>query len=193
MNKNAPAKDQLLETAARLFFPHGYRAIGVDTIAAESGIGKMTLYRHYNSKDELIVAYLRESDKNFWREFEKVTQAAGSAREKLIAFFRALAEYVSTPICYGCPFLNVAVEYPDADHPGHRVAREHKEAVRNRFQELAREAGARQPQVLADQLVILMDGTYMAARMWGAKNPAMHLVQAVKTLLDSQTKEPGNL
>ncbi len=62
-------KDKLFQTAARLFYQHGYRAVGVDTIAAESGIGKMTLYRHYPSKDDLIVAFLRDSDENFWRLF----------------------------------------------------------------------------------------------------------------------------
>ena len=176
----------MLETAARLFFPNGYRAIGVDTISAESGIGKMTLYRHYESKDELIVAYLRDSNAKFWEAFEKVTGGVGSPREKIIQFFQALAEYVSQPVCFGCPFLNVAAEYPDSQYPGHQVALEHKESVRQRFYELASQAGARQPHALADQLFILMDGTYMAARMYGPNNPATHVVEAVKTLIDSQ-------
>jgi len=192
MKKSNP-KDQLLDTAARLFFPNGYRAIGVDTIAAESGIGKMTLYRHYESKDELIVAYLRDSDTKFWEEFEKVTGGVGSPRQKLIRFFQALAEYVSQPACFGCPFLNVAAEYPDPHYPGHQVALQHKESVRQRFYELAKQAGVRQPQVLADQLFLLMDGTYMTARMYGPKNPAKHLVEAVNTLIDSQLNQAENL
>ncbi len=186
MKKATPPKDQILETAARLFFPYGYRAIGVDAIAAESGIGKMTLYRHYESKDDLIVAYLRDSDAKFWLEFEKVTHTARSPHDKLIAFFRALADYVNKPYSYGCPFLNVAVEYPDPNYPGHKIAMEHKEAVRNRFRQLAREAGARQPALLGDQLLLLMDGTYMTARMYGPRNPAVHVVEAVKNLIASQ-------
>ena len=182
----AKPKDILFEKAARLFYQHGYRAIGVDTIAAESGIGKMTLYRHYPSKDDLIVAYLKDSDELFWNGFEQITKDAPTARGKLLAFFESLQEYVNTPACYGCPFLNVATEYPEADHPGHQIALEHKQSVRAKFRALAKEAGALEPNVLADQLFLLMDGAYMASRMFGAKNPASHLASAAKTLIDAQ-------
>lgn len=182
----AKPKDILFEKAARLFYQHGYRAIGVDTIAAESGIGKMTLYRHYPSKDDLIVAYLKDSDELFWNGFEQITKDAPTARGKLLAFFESLQEYVNTPACYGCPFLNVATEYPEADHPGHQIAMEHKQSVRAKFRALAKEAGALEPNVLADQLFLLMDGAYMASRMFGAKNPASHLASAAKTLIDAQ-------
>jgi AcrR family transcriptional regulator len=179
-------KDKLFQTAARLFYQHGYRAIGVDTIAAESGIGKMTLYRHYPSKDELIVAYLRDSNQVFWSNFEQITNDAPTPREKLLAFFKALQDYVVSPACYGCPFLNVATEYPETDYPGHQVAIEHKQAVRARFYQLAEEAGAREPKALADALFLLMDGAYMAARMFGSSpsNPAAHLAEAARHLID---------
>ncbi|MBI3153240.1 MAG: TetR/AcrR family transcriptional regulator [Chloroflexi bacterium] len=189
MTKTISPKNQLLETAARLFFPNGYRAIGVDTISAESGIGKMTLYRHFESKDDLIVAYLQDSNAKFWKEFEKATHDASSPREKLVAFFQALSHYAADPNCYGCPFLNVATEYPDLDYPGHKVALEHKQTVRQRFRDLAVEAGARDPNMLADQLFLLMDGAYMAARMFGTKNPASHVASAAKTLIDAQMSE----
>jgi AcrR family transcriptional regulator len=183
-NKVAP-KDQVFQTAARLFYQNGYRAVGVDTIAAESGIGKMTLYRHYPSKDDLIVAYLKDSNVEFWSYFEKSIKDALTPREKLLAFFQALQDYVTTPECYGCPFLNVATEYPESDYPGHQVAIEHKQTVRARFRQLAKEAGAKKPDVLADQLFLLMDGAYMASRMFGAKNPAAHLAEAARIFIDS--------
>src|SRR5512146_3249318 len=119
MKTSTTAKEKLFQTAARLFYQHGYRAIGVDTLAAESGIGKMTLYRHYPSKDDLIVAYLRASDDLFWKNFEQIVGDAPTPREKLIAFFESLQEYVTTPACYGCPFLNVATDYPETEYPGH--------------------------------------------------------------------------
>ena len=106
-NKSTP-KVLLFQAAARLFYQHGYRAIGVDTITAESGIGKMTLYRHYPSKDDLIVAYLRDSDRLFWDQFEQITKDAPTAIEKLQAFFEALQTYVLSPECYGCPFINIS-------------------------------------------------------------------------------------
>lgn len=191
MKAEASPKDKLFRTAARLFYQSGYRATGVDTIAADSGIGKMTLYRHYPSKDDLIVAYLRDSDEAFWRSFEAITQGAATPREKLLAFFTALQEYVLTPACYGCPFLNVATEYPEADYSGHQVALEHKGKVRARFKDLATEAGARHPQALADALFLLMDGSYMASRMFGGSpgNPAAELADAARRLIDSHCRE----
>ena len=185
MKKDMAPKDRVFQTASRLFYQHGYRAVGVDTLAAESGIGKMTLYRHYPSKDDLIVAYLQDSNELFWKLFAEITQDAPTAREKLLAFFDSLQEYVLSPACYGCPFLNVATEYPDADYPGHQVAIAHKQTVRARFRQLAKEAGAKEPDVLADQLFLLMDGAYMAARMFGAPNPAVHLAAAARVLIDA--------
>jgi AcrR family transcriptional regulator len=187
MNSKAAPKDKLFQTAARLFYQHGYRAIGVDTISAESGIGKMTLYRHYPSKDDLIVAFLRQSDEDFWEYFEQSTQDASTAREKLLAFFAALQKYVVSPACYGCPFLNVATEYPETEYAGHQVALEHKQAVRAQFNRLAQAANARQPEALANALFLLMDGAYMAARMFGSSssNPAVDVAEAARHLIDA--------
>lgn len=189
MKKEIAPKERVFQTASRLFYQNGYRAIGVDTLAAESGIGKMTLYRHYPSKDDLIVAYLTDSNELFWRNFEEITKTAAAPREKLVTFFEALQDYVTTPACHGCPFLNVATEYPDPDYPGHRIAIEHKQSVRARFRALAEEAGALQPESLADQLFLLMDGAYMASRMFGEQNPAAHLATAARVLID--TAIPG--
>jgi AcrR family transcriptional regulator len=185
MTKEIAPKDQVFQTASRLFYQNGYRAVGVDTIAAESGIGKMTLYRHYPSKDDLIVAYLKDSDEQFWNHFEEITNDVPTAHEKLLAFFQGLREYVTTPACYGCPFLNIATEYPETDYAGHQAAIEHKQSVRVKFRQLAKEAGAKKPDVLADQLFLLMDGAYMASRMFGAKNPAAHLAEAARTLIEA--------
>lgn len=183
----ATPREKLFQTAARLFFQHGYRAIGVDTIAAESGIGKMTLYRHFPSKDDLIAAYLRESDRDFWAYFEQSIQSASPAREQLLAFFQSLQDYATSPACYGCPFINVASEYPEPDYPGHQIALVHKQSVRMRFTELSREAGASQPQVLANALLLLMDGAYIAARMYGdsPESPAANVALAARQLIDA--------
>lgn len=185
MKKEVTPRAKVFQTAARLFYQHGYRAIGVDTIAAESGVGKMTLYRHYPSKDDLVVAYLKDHDDFFWNNFEQITKDAATSRDKLLAFFEALQGYVKSRACRGCPFINVAAEYPETDYPGHQVAIEHKQSVRARFRQLARDAGALNPEVLADQLFLLMDGAYMAARMFGTKNPASHLASAARILIDA--------
>jgi AcrR family transcriptional regulator len=183
MSRPPSSKDQLLETAARLFFQNGYRAIGVDTITAESGIGKMTLYRHFENKDDLIAAYLQNNDSEFWEEFDKATGKAASPRAKLLAFFESLAAYVTRADCYGCPFLNIATEYPGLNYPGHQVALQHKRAVLERFRELALGAGVADPAVLADQLFLLMDGAYMSARMFGPDNPGTNVASAAALLI----------
>src|SRR5512134_1641302 len=99
MKNGIKPKEKLFETAARLFYQHGYRAVGVDAIAAESGVGKMTLYRHYPSKDDLIVAFLRQSNEDFWEYFEQSIAGAAGAREQLVAFFQGLQDYVVSPAC----------------------------------------------------------------------------------------------
>ncbi len=187
MENATTPKEKLFQTAARLFYRHGYRATGVDTIASESGIGKMTLYRHFPSKDDLVIAFLRASNEDFWTYFERSIKGAKTARAKLLAFFEALQAYVTGPACYGCPFINVATEYPELDYAGHQVALEHKQSVRTRFNELAREAGARKPAALANGLLLLMDGAYMAARMYGASpsNPAVNVAEAARLLIDA--------
>lgn len=184
--ENSP-KGKLFQSASELFYKKGYRSVGVDTIASQAGIGKMTLYRHFPSKDHLIASFLVESDKDFWDYFETSMQDAPSARDKLIAFFTALQEFVTSPSCYGCPFINIAGEYPESDYTGHQLALQHKRAVRARFLELCQQAGVRQPESLANGLLLLMDGAYIAARMYGAsnENPAANVADAARNLIDA--------
>lgn len=180
------SRQQILDSAAALFFRDGFRAVGIDTIVAESGVAKMTLYRHFPSKDDLIVAYLTDSNEKFWVWFAQATDPyAGQPRAQLLAFFQALETLVKSPKCYGCPFLNAVVDFPDPTHPGHNVAVKHKQAVRQRFQELAQQAGLTTPQRLADHLLMLMDGAFMAVRMFGADNPAAHVSEAAAILIDA--------
>ena len=187
MKTEVTPKEKLFQTAAHLFYQHGYQSIGVDTIAAESGIGKMTLYRHYPSKGDLIVAYLHDSNRLFWDQFEEITRDAPTAKGKLLAFFEALQSYVLSPVCYGCPFINIAAEYPEAEYPGHQVALEHKQSVLARFHQLSEEAGARDPAALANALFLLMDGAYAAARMFGSstRSPAISLAATARQILEA--------
>lgn len=178
------SRARILDTAAALFFRDGYRAVGVDTIVAESGVAKMTLYRHFASKDDLIVAYLDDSNAAFWAWFDAATEPqAGHPRAQLLAFFDALEQLVTTPQCHGCPFLNAAVDFPEPAHPAHAIARAHKDAVRARLYDLARAAGLRAPKSLADQLFLLMDGAFMAVRMFGPDNPALRVSAAARALI----------
>jgi len=180
-------RQRILDIAGDLFFRNGYRAVGVDTIVKEAGIAKMTLYRHFPSKDDLIVAYLERVNLLFWDWFDKAIEAyEGSPREQLVAVFGALEKLVKSPQCYGCAFLVAASEFPELDSPGHQVALNHKQAVRDRLRDLAAQAGARTPGVLADQLLLLMDGSFSAVRVFGPSNPGVNVADAAKALIEAQ-------
>ncbi|HVM36343.1 MAG TPA: TetR/AcrR family transcriptional regulator [Actinomycetota bacterium] len=179
------ARERVLDAAADLFYRDGFVSVGVDTIVAESGVAKMTLYRHFRSKDDLIVAYLERSNEQFWAWFEN-SLGQGSPAEQLVHLFESLSEFTTSPQCFGgCMFQHAAADF-HKDHPAHRVAREHKTAVLARLLDLAKQAGAGEPRALSAQLLLLMDGAFVAARIFGTRNPAVHVGRAAAALIKSQ-------
>jgi AcrR family transcriptional regulator len=180
-----PVRQRILDTAQRLFYRDGFRAVGIDTIIAEAGVAKMSLYRHFPSKDDLIVAYLEESNRQYWEWLDGAVAHLDEPEEKLAGMFETIEKLATSPECMGCTFQGTAAEFPDRDHPGHQVALAHKRRVRDRFATLAQEAGLRDPAELADQLLLLMDGAWVAARMYGPDNPASGLAHTAETLIDS--------
>jgi AcrR family transcriptional regulator len=187
VQKTESARNRVLDTASRLFYRTGFRAVGVDTIIAESGVAKTTLYRHFPSKDDLIVAYLERSNRQFWTWMEGLAAAHDDPRAQLEAIFDGVAELASSPRCLGCTFVGAAVEFPATVHPGHRVAAAHKVAVLERLHGLAKAAGAREPQALAEELLLLMDGAWSAARVFGSGNHARRVAQAARALIKEKT------
>ena len=185
------ARDRILDSASRLFYRSGYRAVGIDTIVAESGVAKMTLYRHFPSKDHLIAAYLERSDDEFWAWLDGEIAVIEEPAAKLGAAFEAVAKLATSARCQGCTFQGVAAEYPDLDHLGHGVAVAHKRRALERFAELAREAGLRAPDDLAAQLLLLMDGAWVANRMFGPDNHAGSVARAAPALLAAHVSPPA--
>jgi AcrR family transcriptional regulator len=179
------ARDRILDTAATLFYEHGYQAVGVDLIVERAAVAKTTLYRHFPSKDDLIVAYLERANDEFWAWFDASIDQAAPARDQLVAVFDATEALATSPACLGCAFQLSAAEFPDLAHPGHATARAHKEAVRGRLRGLAVAAGAADPAALGDALLLVMDGAFAAARMYGATSPATHTASAAWTLIDA--------
>jgi AcrR family transcriptional regulator len=184
------ARDRILDTASELFYRDGYHAVGIDRIVAESGVAKMTLYRHFPSKDELIAAYLERANAEYWAWLEGAMAAAEDPRAKLVAAFEATARLATSPRCLGCTFQGAASEFPERDHPGHRVALAHKRSVLDRFAGLARAAGLRDPDALAARLLLLMDGAWVAARMFGPGNHAAGVADAARELVDAHAASP---
>ena len=177
------ARERILETAACLFYEDGIHAVGVDTVIAESGVAKMTLYRHFPSKDDLIAAYLERANQRFWAWLEAEMAATPDPRAKLLRAFRALGRRATSPACRGCGFQGAAAEFPDPAHPAHKVALAHKRQVVERFTALGRAARLRAPEALAEQLLLLMDGAWVAARVFGPKSPATRVAEAARALI----------
>lgn len=177
--------EHILDVAGRLFYQRGFAAAGIDLIVRESGVAKMTLYRHFPSKDELIVAWLDRVDAQFWRSFESWAGATTlPPRERLHGVFQGLAKLVASAKCLGCPFLLASSEFPEPETRAHAVAREHKARLRKRLRAMASDAGAADAKALGDQLLLLMDGAFMSARLFGAgDHPGRQVLGAAETLL----------
>ena len=186
MKTTLPPRERLLDTAGKLFFRHGFQAVGIDRILAESGVAKMTLYRHFSSKDALIDAYLQRADQQFWTWAEHAMAPAEGAQAKLHCLFEAASKLARSPECLGCVFQGAAMAFPEMDHPGHRRALQHKERVLRRLAALSREARLRDPEGLARALALLLDGAWVAARVFGpGENSALELGAAAAALLDA--------
>jgi AcrR family transcriptional regulator len=154
---------RIIRTAGELFARHGIRAVGVDTIVARSGVAKMTLYRHYPSKDELALEFLRRR-----REFSRGWQAEVEQRnlppgESLLAVFDALGKWYRQPDYAGCPVVKTVLEVEHAGHPLRAAAEEHFAAVRQFLRQLAEQAGVRAPENIARQWHMLILGSIVAA------------------------------
>lgn len=179
------ARERIFDTASRLFYRKGIRAVGIDAIAAEAETTKMSLYRSFPSKDALVAEWLRDHDAKFWRAWDAMSQMhPGKPRKQLQAAFALLEKHVSDPAARGCPMANAAVEITQKDHPAKRVIERHKVKLRERLAALCEEAGAREPGLLADELFLLMEGAQVSTVL-GVRMPARSAGRAADALIDS--------
>jgi AcrR family transcriptional regulator len=181
-------RERVLRTASKLFYAEGIRAVGVDRIAAEAGVSKMTLYRHYPTKDELVVAVLEARDAPARNLLHAASEhAADTARDRLLACFAMLGPWFGSRGFRGCPFMNASLELADPAHPARAVAERHKAATRDQFAALARELEVADPDALADQLALVFDGAIAQAQMRDAAGAATAALAAATALLDAAT------
>ncbi|SCG72402.1 transcriptional regulator, TetR family [Micromonospora humi] len=148
-----PGARRILQVASELFYRRGIHAVGVDTIAAESGLTKRTLYDRFGSKEKLVTVYLQARHEAWWARLEQ--RIAEARAPRVLAVFDA---YLGDPLATdrGCAFLNAAGELP-VGHPAHRVVRAHKQAVRRRLAELL-QGEVDDPDATADHLFLLLEG-----------------------------------
>jgi AcrR family transcriptional regulator len=181
------ARERLIEIAIELFYQKGIRAIGVDTVVARSGVSKSSLYRTFASKEELIAAFAEEQNRRFWQWWNRTTtRHAGTPRKQIEALFDSTAERIANPQFRGCPFINLATEFPDRQHAGTAIACANKREVRKRLWLLARALGARDPRQLSNQLALLMDGAYGHAVTLGGCGLRRELIEMARLLIDAQ-------
>jgi len=153
-----PARERILDTAFRLFYAHGPRGVGVDTVVAESGVAKTTLYKHFPRKDDLVLAYLDKVDQGWFGQLRAAARAAGDdPRAQLVGMYDALSTAARRDGYHGCAFINTAAE-SDAGSDVHARTVEHKQVVRAWVTDLARRAAATDPDLHARQLTLLIDG-----------------------------------
>jgi AcrR family transcriptional regulator len=177
-------RDHLVETALDLFSRDGFRATGIDRILAESGVAKMTLYNHFRSKDELILAALRLRDERFRnRLMREVETRASHPAARLLAIFDVLGDWFGQEGFTGCAFINASAEFVDPDSAIHAAAAEHKRLIEAYVRGLTEDAGAADPTALARRLCLLIDGAIVTAQVCGDCQAGVHARAAAETLL----------
>ena len=182
----SPRRDHLIQTANDLFYRDGIHATGIDRIIAEAGVAKMTLYNHFRSKDELVLAVLRRRDEEFRNWFMREIDRRGSSpREKLAAVFDVLETWFEKKDFRGCMFINTGAECGGGDTTLRMAAWEHKRLLATYLEGLARDAGASDPAGLGMELAMLMDGATVAAQLSGSAEAAQAAKHAAATLLSA--------
>lgn len=177
------ARDRILGTAFRLFYAHGPRGAGVDTVIAESGVAKATLYKHFPRKDDLVLAYLDEVDRTWFGQLRAAAREAGpEPADQLVGMFDALASATRREGFHGCAFINTAAESASGT-PVHARTVEHKTVVRAWVADLARRAGATDPDLLARQLTVLLDGGLASGVLDADPETATAAREAARTLV----------
>ena len=167
-DERIPPRERILAVAADLFYRHGIRAVGVDAIAEAAGTNKMTLYRHFASKDELVAEYLRHLAEKAGAAWDRrAAQHPGDPCAQLRGWLKDVAAQLASGDQRGCALANAAVELPEKDHPARRVIEAFKTAQRQRIIDLCAAADLDQPEMLADELFLLLEGARVTAQSIG--------------------------
>ncbi len=171
-----PRKEHLVETALELFNRDGFHATGIDKILARAGVAKMTLYKHFASKDELILAALQLREERFFDNLQQRAQQLqaehynGEPAGALWALFDTVGEWMRGDDFCGCTFINASAEFGELSDPAHRLAAEHKLRLRDVITKQLQPLNKQQPQRLAQQLLLLLDGAIVHAQTTGNRD-----------------------
>ena len=179
-----PPRARILAVARELFYRDGIRAVGVDAIAEAAGTNKMTLYRHFASKDELVADYLRECARLAALNWDRLeAEHPGDPLTQLRGWIARMAERLANADERGCPLVNAAVELPEKTHPARRVIEEFKTAERAWLIRICRASGLREPELLADELHLLLEGARVTAQSVGRDGLGERLMRMCDALI----------
>lgn len=183
-------REQLIETASRLFARNGFHATGIDTILAEAGIAKKTLYNHFRTKDELILAALRKYDGEFRNNFMKsVEELAETPEARLLAIFDVAKAWFSDNKFYGCMFINAVGEYSEQDSAVREVCKEFKRLMRGYIKSLVEQAGLKDIEILTNELALVFEGSIVTAQVSEQNDMAAETAKRIaETLINNATK-----
>ncbi len=185
VQSSVEVRERILRTASELFYRQGAHAVGVDLVVERAGVAKTSLYRHFGTKDELIAAFLEREDEQFWQQWDSVAQHHRSnAQAELAAHMRWIGERLGRENYRGCPQLNMAAEFPEAEHPARVVAVAHIQELRRRLKCIADRLGVRRPDHLAAQLLLLVNGAFVSSQGLTAKEAVPVLLAASRALVD---------
>lgn len=182
------ARERILRTATRLFYDQGINATGIGELTEVAHVSKRTLYQHFDGKDVLVAAYLRRfADERLLAREQVLARTDLPARDRLLGLFD---DGEGEGVFRGCPYLNAAAELADPAHPARRLAAEHKRGFRDLLRATAQEAGAADPDALADQLAVLFDGALAQSALLNDRAPLRHARAAAGTLLAAACHPP---
>ena len=178
------ARERILATASELFYQEGIRAIGVDTIVERSGVSKTSLYRLFDSKDALIAAFAAEKDRSFWAWWTQIEAwHADDPRALLDALLSEIARRIGQSAYRGCPFLNLATEFPEQDHPGRVTVQANKAELQARLAAIVARLGTPDPDRVAAQIALLINGALVTGLIRQPADLKGDLIDAVLKLL----------
>jgi len=185
-----PPRDRILAAARELFYRHGIRAVGVEAIAEAAATNKMTLYRHFGSKDELIAAYLTQLAKEGDELWERLAREhPGDPHAQLEGWVAYVEELLTKRADRGCAIANAAVELRESEHPARQIIDDYKTRKRNRLVALFREANYAEPELLADEVFLLFEGARISIQCCSTSGPASRVVGMLRSLLNEHAPQ----
>jgi AcrR family transcriptional regulator len=183
------ARTRLLNTAIGLFYAEGLHAVGVDRVIAEAQVTRATLYRHFPSKDDLIVAYLAQADEAIRTRLNAARTQGASPDDVIRAVGRSIADNIQTAGFRGCAFLNAAAEYPDSSHPVHQAVLKHRQWFLATLTELFSDTGKIDPEPAARHFVMLRDGAMAAGCLTDPKPVCETFLRGIEGLLKYRSRQ----